>query len=122
MIVLPGPPRELQTMWPTALATPAVKAVLARTRPFESAQLRLFGLPESQIAVTLREVGEKLDLTPLEITTCLRRAELVIDIRHRPGAADALEPGRLLRRRPEAAGLHLRPPRRLPRPGRVQPG
>jgi len=86
VIVLPGPPRELQAMWPAALTTPAAKAVLARTRPFESAQLRLFGLPESQIAVTLREVGETLDLTPLEITTCLRRAELVIDIRHRPGA------------------------------------
>ncbi|MGB9278928.1 MAG: competence/damage-inducible protein A [Pseudonocardiaceae bacterium] len=86
VIVLPGPPRELQTMWPAALAVPAVKAVLTRTQPFESAQLRLFGLPESQIAVTLREVGETLDLTPLEITTCLRRAELVIDIRHRSGA------------------------------------
>ncbi|HEX5347190.1 MAG TPA: molybdopterin-binding protein, partial [Pseudonocardiaceae bacterium] len=47
VIVLPGPPRELQTMWPAALATPAGKAVLARTQPFESAQLRLFGLPES---------------------------------------------------------------------------
>jgi nicotinamide-nucleotide amidase len=36
--------------------------------------------------LTLRDVGEELDLSPLEITTCLRRAELVIDIRHRPGA------------------------------------
>jgi nicotinamide-nucleotide amidase len=86
VIVLPGPPRELQEMWPTALATPAVRDVLARTHPFESAQLRLFGLPESQIAATLREVGQALDLAPLEITTCLRRAELVIDIRHRPDA------------------------------------
>lgn len=86
VVVLPGPPRELQQMWPAALATPAVQAVLVRTRPFESAQLRLFGLPESQIAATLREVGEVLDLSPLEITTCLRRAELVIDIRNRPGA------------------------------------
>jgi nicotinamide-nucleotide amidase len=86
VIVLPGPPRELQQMWPAALATPAVAQVLARTQPFESAQLRLFGLPESQIALTLREVGTELDLSPLEITTCLRRAELVIDIRHRPGA------------------------------------
>ena len=86
VIVLPGPPRELQQMWPAALATPPVRKVLSRTEPFELAQLRLFGLPESQIAVTLREVGDKLDLTPLEITTCLRRAELVIDIRHRPGA------------------------------------
>jgi competence/damage-inducible protein CinA-like protein len=86
VIVLPGPPRELQTMWPAALATPAAKVVLARARLFESAQLRLFGLPESQFAATLEEVSETLDLRPLEITTCLRRAELVIDIRHRPGA------------------------------------
>ncbi len=86
VIVLPGPPRELQTMWPAALATPAVSAALARTRPFETSRLRLFGLPESEIAATLREVSATLDLAPLEITTCLRRFELEIDIRHRPGA------------------------------------
>ena len=86
VIVLPGPPRELQQMWPAALATPPVREVLSRAEPFVFAQLRLFGLPESQIALTLRDVGEELDLSPLEITTCLRRAELVIDIRYRPGA------------------------------------
>ncbi|HEY6424411.1 MAG TPA: competence/damage-inducible protein A [Pseudonocardiaceae bacterium] len=86
VIVLPGPPRELQTMWPAALATPAAKAVLAGTQPLESMRLRLFGLPESEIAAALRDVGATLDLTPLEITTCLRRGELEIDIRHRPGA------------------------------------
>lgn len=88
VIVLPGPPRELQAMWPTAVAAPAARAVLAHARPYESAQLRLFGLPESQIAVTLREVSQTLDLTPMEITTCVRRAELVIDIRHQPGAEE----------------------------------
>jgi competence/damage-inducible protein CinA-like protein len=86
VIVLPGPPRELQAMWPAALATSATRTVLARTRPFDSARLRLFGLPESELAATLREVSATLDLTPLEITTCLRQAELEIDIRHRPGA------------------------------------
>ncbi|MFN2494950.1 MAG: competence/damage-inducible protein A [Pseudonocardiaceae bacterium] len=91
LIVLPGPPPELQAMWPAALATPAAKVVLHRARPFESVRLRLFGLPESQIAATLREVGTTLDLTPLEITTCLRRAELEVDIRHRPGAAAVRE-------------------------------
>jgi nicotinamide-nucleotide amidase len=91
VIVLPGPPRELQAMWPVALDTPAVRRVLRRARPFQTAQLRLFGVPESQIAATLREVGTTLDLAPLEITTCLRRAELVIDIRHRPGAEATLE-------------------------------
>ncbi|MGQ0779170.1 MAG: competence/damage-inducible protein A [Pseudonocardiales bacterium] len=86
IIVLPGPPRELQAMWPSALATPAAKVALQRAQPFESVQLRLFGLPESEIAATLRDVGATLDLSPLEITTCLRRAELEIDILHRPGA------------------------------------
>jgi nicotinamide-nucleotide amidase len=86
VIVLPGPPGELQAMWPAALATSAARAALARTRPFESTRLRLFGLPESEIAATLREVSATLDLAPLEITTCLRRFELEIDIRHRPGA------------------------------------
>lgn len=86
VIVLPGPPGELQAMWPAALATSAVAAVLARARPLEATRLRLFGLPESQIAATLREVSATLDLTPLEITTCLRKAELEIDIRYRPGA------------------------------------
>jgi nicotinamide-nucleotide amidase len=86
VIVLPGPPSELQAMWPAALATPAARAVLGGAQPFESTRLRLFGLPESEIAATLREVGAALDLVPLEITTCLRRAELEIDVRHRPGA------------------------------------
>lgn len=86
VIVLPGPPRELQAMWPDAVATPAARAVLDRAPPLEEARLRLFGLPESEIAATLREVGAGLDLSPLEITTCLRRSELQIDIRHRPGA------------------------------------
>ena len=86
VIVLPGPPRELQAMWPAALATSVARAALARTRPFASTRLRLFGLPESEIAATLREVSTTLDLAPLEITTCLRRFELEIDIRHRPGA------------------------------------
>lgn len=83
VIVLPGPPRELQQMWPRALETDAARAVLDRAEPYEELTLRLFGIPESEIAQTLREVGEEVDLSPLEITTCLRRAELHIDVRHR---------------------------------------
>lgn len=86
VIVLPGPPRELQALWPAALDTAAARSVLQRARPFQVTRLRLFGLPESEIAATLSDVGATLDLTPLEITTCLRRAELEVDIRHRPGA------------------------------------
>jgi nicotinamide-nucleotide amidase len=86
VIVLPGPPRELQAMWPQAIATPEARAVLDGAEPFVSRRVMLFGLPESEIARSLREIGDHIDLAPLEITTCLRRSELEVDIRHRPGA------------------------------------
>ena len=84
VIVLPGPPRELHAMWPHALETPEVREVLERATPYRNATLRLFGLPESEIAKSLREIEEDTDLSPLEITTCLRQAELVIDVRYLP--------------------------------------
>jgi nicotinamide-nucleotide amidase len=86
VIVLPGPPRELQSMWEPALATEGARRVLARAEPYRRATVRLFGIPESEIAKSLREIGETVDLTPLEITTCLRRGELEVEVRHRPGA------------------------------------
>ena len=46
----------------------------------------MFGIPESELAQSLREIGASVDLTPLEITTCLRRGELEVEIRHRAGA------------------------------------
>jgi nicotinamide-nucleotide amidase len=88
VVVLPGPPRELQGMWPAALAAAPVQELLARVPPAEARSLRFFGLPESEIAATLRAVGAELDLAPVEVTTCLRRSELEVDIRPRPGAAD----------------------------------
>lgn len=91
VIVLPGPPRELQEMWPAAIATPEARAVLDRAEELWTRTLRLFGVPESELALSLREIEAGLDLSELEITTCLRRAELVIDIRHRPGAEDPVE-------------------------------
>lgn len=91
VIVLPGPPRELRAMWPPALETAAVAAVLARAEEYRTASLRLFGVPESDIAQSLREIGSGLDLGQLEVTTCLRRGELEIDIRHRPGAEELCE-------------------------------
>lgn len=91
VIVLPGPPRELREMWPAAIASAEARTALDRADPYETASLRLFGIPESEIAQTLREIGAETDISALEITTCLRRAELHIDIRHRPGADDARE-------------------------------
>ena len=45
VIVLPGPPRELQPMWPVALETEPVREVLARATPLRGYTLRMFGVP-----------------------------------------------------------------------------
>ena len=88
VVVLPGPPRELQPMWPEAAATEPVRAVLARATPLHGYTLRMFGVPESEIAKSLREIeGEGVDLDAVEITTCLRRGEIEIDVRYRDEAA-----------------------------------
>jgi nicotinamide-nucleotide amidase len=93
VIVLPGPPRELQELWPRALAAPAAAAVLERAEPYRTMSIRMFGIPESELAKTLREIEDEdgAALDELEITTCLRGGELVTDVRHRPGSEEAAE-------------------------------
>ena len=83
----PGPPRELQPMWATAVATEALKAALTSAGQVEQRMLRLFGIPESEIAETLRVAErEGVELDRLEITTCLKRGEVevVTRVRARP--------------------------------------
>ena len=91
IIVLPGPPRELQEMWPAAIAADQVRAVLAQADDHETATMRMFGIPESQLAQSLREIEESVDLSALEITTCIRGFELVIDVRHQRGVREPVE-------------------------------
>ncbi len=92
VIVLPGPPRELQPMWPAALATAPAQEVLARSTPLHAYTLRMFGVPESEIAKSLREIeGDGVPLDRVEITTCLRRGEIEIDVRYRDEAAAVAE-------------------------------
>jgi nicotinamide-nucleotide amidase len=96
VIVLPGPPRELQAMWEAAIGTEPAQEVLARATPFSTYTLRMIGIPESEIAKSLREIESGTDLSALEITTCLRRGEIEIDVRYRDGAdgaADAVRRG-----------------------------
>lgn len=84
VVVLPGPPRELQPMWPAALATPEVKAVLDRATALHGFTMRMFGVPESEVAKSLREIEDDgVDVEAVEITTCLRRGEIEIDVRYR---------------------------------------
>jgi nicotinamide-nucleotide amidase len=91
VVVLPGPPRELQSMWPRALETEPVQSLLARTGELRTSSIRMFGIPESELAQALREIGDETDLAPLEIITCLRGGELVTDVRYRPDDTDAFE-------------------------------
>jgi nicotinamide-nucleotide amidase len=92
VVVLPGPPRELQPMWNEALETDALRAALAGATSYRQRMLRLFGLPESEIAETLR-VAERtgVGLEHLEITTCLKRGEIEVVTRYEPDAKDAYD-------------------------------
>jgi nicotinamide-nucleotide amidase len=92
VVVLPGPPRELQPMWATATLTDAFAAATADATVYRRGILRLFGIPESEIANTLRAAeAEGLELEPLEITTCLRRGEIEITTRYQPAGERAYE-------------------------------
>lgn len=89
VIVLPGPPRELQPMWPIAVGTSAVQEAIAGRTTYRQEMVRMFGLPESGLADTLRDAEKRVDgFERLEITTCLRRGEIEMVTRYEPGAAD----------------------------------
>jgi nicotinamide-nucleotide amidase len=84
VVVLPGPPRELQESWEQAVRSqPFAEAVSDRSE-YRHRTLRLFGIPESEIAETLRTAGSEIDISGLEITTCLRRGELEVTVRNEP--------------------------------------
>jgi nicotinamide-nucleotide amidase len=88
VLVLPGPPRELQPMWHTAVKTAALQEAIAGRTEYRQDMVRMFGLPESGLAETLREAQGRIDgFDRLEITTCLRRGELEIVTRYEPDAA-----------------------------------
>jgi competence/damage-inducible protein CinA-like protein len=85
IVVLPGPPRELQAMWTAAVATDAFARAASGAVEYEQRMLRLFGMPESEIAETLRVAEPRLGgFDGLEITTCLRRGEVEVVIRSVP--------------------------------------
>ncbi len=90
VVVLPGPPRELQGMWPHAVETAEFSAAVGGRTSYRQHTVRLFGIPESEIAETLRVAEREVDgIERLEITTCLRRAEVEVVTRHEPDATAA---------------------------------
>ena len=71
------------------MAADAFRAAVPDGVPYRWRIMRLFGIPESEIAATLRALeADGLDLAALEVTTCLRRGEIEIATRYEPGADD----------------------------------
>ena len=89
VVVLPGPPKELQGMWPAAMATDAVQQAIAGRTVYRQDTLLMFGLAESGLADTLREAQAIPGFDALEITTCLRRGELEMVTRYEPHSEQA---------------------------------
>jgi competence/damage-inducible protein CinA-like protein len=77
-IVLPGPPGELRRLWPLALETEPVRAVLARARAPERRLLRFYGASESSVAQALAEAGGEAD--GLTATVCAHDFEIHVDL------------------------------------------
>jgi nicotinamide-nucleotide amidase len=93
-VALPGPPRELQELWPRVCETAPVRAVLDRAVAPERRVLRMFGVSESAVAQALTAAGGEGD--GVDVTICARDFEIHVDLLVAPGAgarADVLERG-----------------------------
>jgi nicotinamide-nucleotide amidase len=78
-------------MWPAALASAPMIELLATVPPARGRLLRYYGLSEAEVAATLRTLEQERDLSGVEVTTCLRRSELEVDLRPQPGADDTAQ-------------------------------
>ena len=93
-VALPGPPRELQELWPRVCETEPLRRLLARGAVPRRRVLRLFGVSESAVAQALAAVGG--DGHGVDVTICARDFEIHIDLFVQPGAdarADEIERG-----------------------------
>ncbi len=92
VVVLPGPPGELQRLWPRAIESEPMQRILAGAITPERRVLRFFGASESAVAKALADAGGDGD--GVEATICARDFEIHVDLIVEPGAgarADALE-------------------------------
>ncbi|WP_143965349.1 competence/damage-inducible protein A [Gordonia zhaorongruii] len=79
ILILPGPPHELQSMWGAAMGSAPVSAALTGRSPVTQETIRAYGLSEPDLAVTLRDAEQSIDgYSDLEVTTCMRGGELEI--------------------------------------------
>ncbi len=92
VLVLPGPPSELQPMWETAERDPTFTAAIVDAVELREATWRLYGLPESELAHTMRAARDSgVAIDALEITTCAHKGELEIVTRWTPDEQTAFD-------------------------------
>jgi nicotinamide-nucleotide amidase len=89
VLVLPGPPRELATIWRRALELEPIAALRARAGELLRHTLRVYGVGEPAVARAFAAAGG--DAGGTRTTICARALEVEVTIRAEPAQAAALE-------------------------------
>jgi nicotinamide-nucleotide amidase len=83
-VTLPGPPRELQELWPRAVETAPLRELLGRVQAPERRVLRFYGVGESSVAQAFEAAGG--EQAGIETTICARDFEIHVDLFVHQGA------------------------------------
>jgi competence/damage-inducible protein CinA-like protein len=86
VVVLPGPPNELQRLWRAALETEPMQRLLARVPGAHERVVRLYGATESAVARAFSDAGGEGD--GLVATICAHDFEVRVDLVAEPGAEE----------------------------------
>ena len=106
VVVLPGPPRELQESWAQAVETEPFKALVAGRPGTARRCCACSASPSPRSPRRCASPTQEIGLDGLEVTTCLRRGELEIVVRSdadTDAASDAL--AELIERAPRRRAL-----------------
>ncbi|MGB3302437.1 MAG: competence/damage-inducible protein A [Gordonia sp. (in: high G+C Gram-positive bacteria)] len=92
VLILPGPPHELQSMWSAAMGSAPIAAAIAGRDHYRQETILAFGLSEADLAVSLRDAETSVEgFDHLEITTCMRGGELEIVTRFQADSGAAYQ-------------------------------
>ncbi len=84
VVALPGPPRELQQLWPRVLESRPLERLLEGAVAPDRRVLRFYGVSESAVAEALSAAGGDGD--GVDVTICARDFELHVDLFAAEGA------------------------------------
>lgn len=88
-VLLPGPPRELQELWPAAIELEPFRRLLERAAPRTRRVLRFYGVGESAVAQAFAAAGG--EPVGVEVTICARDFEIHVDLLVAPGSEQAAD-------------------------------